>query len=270
MIANVLIPYNRSAVCSHDFQPRDDGMSSRITRFLLPGSATDETQTVETEAGDRTGNPSLLDRLKLQFNSDEELAAKLQAGHSEALSVLFERHHALLFHSARRILRNDAEAEDAVQQIFLDLFRSAGKFDPARGPFKGWLVMFGYCRIISRWRQLQSNRFYDSENFEDALPEIMQAARRTFPFQAAEARRLVEQALEQIKPRQRRTIELIYYEGLTPEEVSVRTGESVRIVRHNLYRGLEKVRDVLGHAAIYKNSRRGNRSGTKESGSKDE
>jgi RNA polymerase sigma-70 factor, ECF subfamily len=77
-----------------------------------------------------------LTRPKLQFNSNEALAAKLQAGHSEALSVLFERHHALLFHSARRILRNGAEPEDAVQQIFLDLFRSAGKFDPARGTFK--------------------------------------------------------------------------------------------------------------------------------------
>jgi RNA polymerase sigma-70 factor (ECF subfamily) len=237
-------------------------MSSRITRFLLPGSA-EETPTAETEAGDRVGNPSLLDRLKLQFGSDEELAAKLQAGDAEALSVLFTLHHALLFHTARRILRNDAEAEDAVQQIFLDLFRSVEKYDPSRGPFKGWLVMFAYCRIISRWRQLQSSRFYDSENFEDVLPEIMQAGKRTFPFQAAEARRLVEQALEQVKPRQRRTIELIYYEGLTPEEVSEKTGESVRIVRHNLYRGLDKVRAVLGHAAIYKSSR-ATRGGTKK------
>lgn len=102
-----------------------------------------------------------------------------------------------------------------MQQIFLDLFRSAGKFDPARGTFKGWFVMFGYCQIINRWRRLQSSRFYDSENCEEALPEIMEAGKRTFPFQAAEARRLVEQALEHLKPRQRRTVELIYYEGLT-------------------------------------------------------
>lgn len=215
-------------------------MSSRITRFLLNGSATEETQTVETGAGagDHAGNPSLLDRLKLQFNGDEELAAKLQAGHSETLGVLFERHHALLFHNARRILRNHAEAEDAVQQIFPDLFRSVDKFDPARGVFKGWLVMFRYCRIISRWRQLQSSRLYDSENFEDALPEIMQASQRSFPFQAAEARRLVEQALGMIKPRQRRTIELIYYEGLTPAVLWARAANETTLDSPNLTHGL--------------------------------
>jgi RNA polymerase sigma-70 factor, ECF subfamily len=56
---------------------------------------------------------------------------------------------------------------------------------------------------------------------------------------------LVEQVLSHLKPRQRRTIELIYYEGLTADEVSLRTGETVRVVRHNLYRGLEKLREAL-------------------------
>jgi RNA polymerase sigma-70 factor (ECF subfamily) len=56
---------------------------------------------------------------------------------------------------------------------------------------------------------------------------------------------LVEQVLSALQPRQRRTIELVYYEGLTAEEVSKRTGESVRVVRHNLYRGLEKLRKAF-------------------------
>jgi RNA polymerase sigma-70 factor (ECF subfamily) len=57
---------------------------------------------------------------------------------------------------------------------------------------------------------------------------------------------LVEQILSHLQPRQRRTIELVYYEGLTADEVSLRTGETVRVVRHNLYRGLEKLRKALG------------------------
>jgi hypothetical protein len=67
MVANVLIPYSGSTVCSHNFYPRVDGMSSRITRFLLNGSTTEETQAVETgtEAGDRAGNSSLLDPAKV-------------------------------------------------------------------------------------------------------------------------------------------------------------------------------------------------------------
>jgi len=185
--------------------------------------------------------------LKFQFCSDEELAAKLQEGHAEALTVLFERFSPLVFRTAQRILRNEAEAEDAVQLVFLDLYRSVEKFDPEKGAFKVWLLMFANCRIINRWRQLQSNCFYKSESFEEFLPEILEASQRPFPFNPSEAALLVEQALQMVQPRQRRTIELIYYEGLTAEEVSQRTGESVRVVRHNLYRGLKKVRSVLGN-----------------------
>jgi RNA polymerase sigma-70 factor (ECF subfamily) len=61
----------------------------------------------------------------------------------------------------------------------------------------------------------------------------------------AEARVLVDEVLSHLQLRQRRTLELIYYEGLTAEEVSIRTGETVRVVRHNLYRGLEKLRKAL-------------------------
>jgi RNA polymerase sigma-70 factor (ECF subfamily) len=57
-----------------------------------------------------------------------------------------------------------------------------------------------------------------------------------------------------IQPRQRRTIELIYYEGLTADEVAERTGESTRVVRHNLYRGLAKLRSVMQEAAADKKS----------------
>jgi RNA polymerase sigma-70 factor (ECF subfamily) len=53
-----------------------------------------------------------------------------------------------------------------------------------------------------------------------------------------------------LKPRQRRTIELVYYEGLTAEEISTHTGETVRVVRHNLYRGLEKMRAVLCGSSV--------------------
>ncbi len=114
--------------------------------------------------------------------------------------------------------------------------------------------MLAYCRTVNRWRQLQASHYYDSANIEDVLPEILQAAQQRFPFHRAEAVCLVEQALEMIQPRQRRTIELIYYEGLTAEEVAERTGESTPAVRHNLYRGLAKLRSVMQEAAPDKKS----------------
>jgi RNA polymerase sigma-70 factor (ECF subfamily) len=244
-------------------------MTSRDIRVVFVASSSMRQPTAGENAADAdplvsVDGSSFLDRLKFKLSSDEELAAKLQAGNMAALTVLFERHSPLVFRNARRVLRNDAEAEEIAQQVFLDLIRSVRTFNPRKGTFKAWLLMFAYCRTINRWRQLRSSHFYDSESVEDLLPEIVQGAQRTYPFQTAEAVCLIEQALSMIQPRQRRTVELIYYEGLTPEEVSERTGESVPAVRHNLYRGLEKIRSVLGEADSRASKRK------KSSESKDE
>ncbi|SFS16523.1 RNA polymerase sigma-70 factor, ECF subfamily [Granulicella pectinivorans] len=180
-------------------------------------------------------SPSLLSKLRQTLSTDEELALRLQQGQADALTVLFRRHSPLLFGIARRILRNESEAEDSVQQIFLDVFRSIHQFDPARGSFKSWLVMFAYQRTFNARRAMASNRYFQTDSFDEA-----QLFRQ--PPGAAETSILVNQLLSTLEPRQRRTIELIYGEGLTAEEAALRTGETVRVVRHNLYRGLEKIR----------------------------
>lgn len=259
MCTNFPIPLIQCGVCFPSVHSGVTGMSSRDARFFVNSPATLEPLSiapgaVRTDSAAAAGAWPLLDRLKLTMSSDEELVAKLQAGHSEALAILFERHSALIFRNARRVLRNSAEAEDQVQQVFFDLLRSAHKYDPGKGSFKTWLLMLAYCRTVNRWRQLQATHYYDSANIEDVMPEILQAAQQPFPFQGAEAACLVEQALEMIQPRQRRTIELIYYEGLTAEEVAERTGESAPSVRHNLYRGLAKLRSVMQQAAADRKS----------------
>jgi len=183
--------------------------------------------------------------VRLRLKTDEELIADLLANESDALTILFERYSALVFRIARRILRNDTEAEDAVQQVFIDMFRAAGQFEPEKGSFKSWLLMFAYHRTFNSRRQLLTHGFCDSDSLEELPQELMQGASRPLSFAPAEAVILVEQVMKLIQPRQRRAIELTYYEGLTAEQASEATGESVRVVRHNLYRGLEKLRTVL-------------------------
>jgi RNA polymerase sigma-70 factor (ECF subfamily) len=222
-------------------------MSTDDARILDTPAAIPQTAEGESSAAGGTST-SWSDLLKLKLNSDEELAAKLQRGNTEALTVLFERYSSLVFRHARRVLKSDTEAEDIVQQVFLDLLRSAQRFDNRRGSFKTWLLMFSYCQTVNRWRQLQSRHYYDSPSLEDIVPEIFKGVQQPSGLHTAEAICLVEQALSLIQPRQRITIELIYYEGLTPEEVAQRTGESVTVVHHNLYRGLDKMRTVLGES----------------------
>ena len=185
---------------------------------------------------------SLLGLLKQRLCTDEELADQLQSGNADALTVLFKRHSPVLFSIARRILKNDSEAEDAVQQIFLDVFRSIHQFDPAKGAFKTWLLMFAYHRTFNSRRSQIASRLYDTESLDETSVDLRSFRNRASP---AENNILVDQVLRSLQPRQRRTIELIYYEGLTAEEVSLATGEGVRVVRHNLYRGLDKLRKAF-------------------------
>ena len=222
-------------------------MSSRMARLvfgLLPARTGDFGAVCVADVP--AAAPPLLSQLRQKLLSDEALVEHLQSGIADALTVLFERHSPLLFAIARRILRDRAEAEDAVQQIFLDVFRSIQQFDPKKGEFKTWLLMFGYQRILNCRRRLVSHRFLDTNSFDELLPDLPACSERPVGYSPAEASVLVEQVLSHLQPRQRRTIELIYYEGLTADEVSLHTGETVRVVRHNLYRGLEKLRKVLG------------------------
>ena len=225
-------------------------MSSRIARLVLgavPPRAADFPDTCVSDAGIEAA-PSgtfFIGQLRQRFLSDEALARHLQSGNADALTVLFERHASSLFRIARRILRNEAEAEDAVQQTFLDVFRSIQKFDPEKGGFKTWLLLFAYQRISNCRRSLAANRFFDTDPFDELLPAVFPLTERSLGYSLPEISVLVEQVLRALQPRQRRTIELVYYEGLTAEEVSKRTGESVRVVRHNLYRGLEKLRNAF-------------------------
>ncbi|HSZ64025.1 MAG TPA: sigma-70 family RNA polymerase sigma factor [Terriglobales bacterium] len=183
---------------------------------------------------------------RLHTLTDEELMQALRMGCNDALAVLFERHSSLVFRIARAILHDDGEAEETVQKVFLDIFRAANKFNPDRGTFKTWLLQYAYHRSIDRRQHLQSNRFYS----RDELNELMSAELFSGPghllcLPPQEVICLVEQVLSTLEARQRRVIELTYFEGLTAEEIAAKTGDSASSVRHNLYRGLAKLRAVL-------------------------
>src|SRR5882757_602731 len=163
-------------------------MSSRMARLvfgLLPARTGDFGAVCVAEVPAAT--PPLLSQLRQKLLSDEAVVQHLQSGRADALTVLFERHSALLYAIARRILRNRAEAEDAVQQIFLDVFRSIHQFDPKKGEFKTWLLMFGYQRILNCRRRLVSNRFFDTHSFDELLPELPSCTERLVGYSPAEA-----------------------------------------------------------------------------------
>ena len=182
---------------------------------------------------------------QLKSLPDDQLMAHLQAGHGDALAVLFDRYHRLVLSIALRILGDPGEAEDVMQNIFLEIFRSAAQFDPAKGTTKTWLLQYAYHRSINRREHLNARHFYTQVNIEDAetlLPEKGSVLAR---FSHHEVKHLVKQGLAQLGGRQRKVLELASYDGLSMNEIAEKTGESLTNVRHDYYRGLKKLRAFI-------------------------
>jgi RNA polymerase sigma-70 factor (ECF subfamily) len=171
--------------------------------------------------------------------SDEELTSYIRVGRHDALAILFDRYHRLVFDVASRIVRDPGEAEEVVQTVFLDIFRAMANFDSRKGILKVWLLQYAYHRALHRKRHLVSNHFYRWENLEAAI-EL--GSGRPLWGQLPEAVRLAEQMLGNLKPRQRQVVEMTYYDGLTAEEIARRLGESPHAVRHHLQRGVAALR----------------------------
>ncbi|MGH9568866.1 MAG: RNA polymerase sigma factor [Candidatus Angelobacter sp.] len=170
----------------------------------------------------------------------------LRYGCEDALAVLFERHSALVFHIARTIVKDEWEAEETVQQVFFDLFRAIGQFKPERGSFKTWMLQFAYHRSINRREHLLCNKFYNSQELDEAVcGEVLNGNRSLQHLSPQETARFIDQMLATLKPTQRRVIELTYFEGLTADEIAAKIGETAVVVRHHLYRGLSRLRCML-------------------------
>lgn len=202
---------------------------------------------IDKFTGTDSGEPRERDSLpQLRALEDEALAEKLARGCHDGLTVLFERHSGQVFRIARRILRNDGEAEETVQQVFLNVYRSIHQFDEQKGTFKTWLIQFAYHRAINRREHLVNKRFYDSEQLDEEFPEKTAGAIASlFQQSPQEVKHLIAQLLSTIKPAQREVIELTFFDGLTAEEIARKTGQTPSVIRHNLYRGLKRLRTVL-------------------------
>lgn len=182
------------------------------------------------------------------IEEDARLARELQEGNPHALTALYDKYSGMVFGIARRMLKNASEAEEVVQQVFIDTYRAIHQFDAQKGSYKTWLFYFAYQRAINRKKHLESRGFYVTEELDDQLlaPEFNQGAgRQVRELCSQEAVQLVRQLLKSIQPNQRVAIEMTFFHGFTAEEIASRTGETAVAVRHHLYRGLSKLRGAL-------------------------
>jgi RNA polymerase sigma-70 factor, ECF subfamily len=170
---------------------------------------------------------------------------QLQSGINDALAVLFERYHRLVFAIALKIVRDRGEAEDVTQNVFLEIYNSMAQFDPGKGTLKVWLLQYAYHRAFNRKQYLNTRSFYNQAEIEDLGPFAAGDAFAGGKYAPGELQRLLNQGLETLGAPQKRVIQLANYEGLSMKEIADKTGDTVSNVRHHYYRGLQKLRSFI-------------------------
>jgi RNA polymerase sigma-70 factor (ECF subfamily) len=183
--------------------------------------------------------------LELVHLSDEALVALLARGEEAALAELYERFGPLGFGLARRILRDPALAEDALQEAFLDVWRGASRFVPERSRASSWILMLVHRRAVDLVRRTERRR---AEPLEHA-PQAAGASADEASWLRLERER-VQAALRRLPDREREAIELAYYGGFTQRELADRLGEPLGTIKSRMFSGLARLRHLLDDTAM--------------------
>jgi len=183
---------------------------------------------------------ALLSQRKL---SDEALLVEAADGSKEAIGLLFRRYRRTVWNVARRILRDEAEAEDLCQEVFVQLFSKAKLFDPRKGTASSWIIQSAYHRAMNRRQYLAHRQHYDAQAFDE---ELTGSGRQPVFIDELTARNLLARLREELSEEQMETLELHFLEGYSLREIAEKTNQKHANVRHHFYRGLERLRLELG------------------------
>lgn len=195
-------------------------------------------------------SPSAVRRRDLRELADEDLMEMVAEGEARAFEVIFDRHGGVAFSLAYRMCGRRAMAEDVVQEAFLSLWRSGGRYDRRRGSVRTWILGVVHNRAIDAFRRGQVR---ESRNIsDDGLAEQLPAADQTDVevAQRDEAVR-VRSALGELPAEQRQVIELAYFGGFTHTEISEMLSLPAGTVKGRMRLGLSKMRIAFGDAARF-------------------
>jgi RNA polymerase sigma-70 factor (ECF subfamily) len=173
---------------------------------------------------------------------DVKLLKAIAARDETALAQLYDRYRVILFGLLMRILNNREEAEDVLQEVFLQVWRKAQDFDENRGRPFTWLVTLGRSRGIDRLRTLAARDRVAEAGAKETVEQISDAATDAFK---SEQRGLVNKALDQLPDEQKRPLMLAYFDGLTQSEIATRLGAPLGTVKTRMRTGLLNLREQL-------------------------
>jgi RNA polymerase sigma-70 factor (ECF subfamily) len=190
----------------------------------------------------------------LERLADEGLLRNIRDGCSDCFALLFHRYCRQVFSVSYRILRDKAETEDVLQEVFLSIYLQQERFDPTRGSVRTWILQFAYFKALLRRRYLNIRNFYKQVEQSEGR-EIRGTQSSHFRgMSSAEWTRYVDTGISTLGARQRRVIELVHFEGYTLREVAEILRESLANTRNLYYRGLKELKVFLDGKAARKNA----------------
>jgi RNA polymerase sigma-70 factor (ECF subfamily) len=172
------------------------------------------------------------------------LLRQMVSGDGEAFRRFYDRYASLVYTFAFRLLGSRSDAEDLLQEVFLQVWRQAQSYSPERGSPEAWLITMTRSRAIDKLRSLRRRDI--SPLSPDQPPRLEGGTPVEPPTQASEARLTVQGVLTKLPEAQRTVLELAYFDGLTQSEIAARLGEPLGTVKTRIRAGLERLRGFLG------------------------
>ena len=193
-----------------------------------------------------TTSPPLATSRDLAHLTDEALLSLVASSDDQALAELYDRFGRVAYGLALRILRDEALAQDAVQEAFLAVWRSADRFLAERAKASTWILTLVHRRSVDLVRREDRRRGEPLESAgEPEAPETVEEE-ATLGFE----RRVVQEALARLRPEQREALELGYYGGLTQSELADRLGLPLGTIKSRMFTGLSRLRELLAEAGL--------------------
>jgi RNA polymerase sigma-70 factor (ECF subfamily) len=178
---------------------------------------------------------------------DRELMNRIAVRDGSAFANLFEVHAPLTLGLIDRILGRRGEAEEVLQEVFLQVWMQADRYDGARSTPRGWILMLARSRALDRLRRRDSIRRREEAAGEEADETVSPVG--TERLEDLDRKRRVDSALGVLSQDQRRCIELAFYEGLTHTQIADRLSAPLGTVKSRILLGMNKLRQVLGASA---------------------
>jgi len=182
---------------------------------------------------------------ELAHLSDEALVLLAARSEQSALAELYDRYGRPAYGLALRVLRDDTLAEDAVQEAFMSLWRTAPRFVPERGKASTWILTLVHRKAVDIVRREQVRR--TDALVEDAGDQANAADEEAW---LRLQRERVQNALRQLPDQQREAIELAYYGGFTQSELAERLGQPLGTIKSRMFAGLARLRELLEEPGI--------------------